>query len=356
MTPRRFDKGTGEDRKANLPLYPISTGQSDRSTNLRRRLMQGALILCGILWSSDIVYKIVNDISYVNRQRCVLYKALPRIGFVVFEYFFETLVIVFVGVFIAVLLGRWFLRLQRFFPSNPITAFLYASVLPVCSCAVIPLLTSMKGRTRFTTTMSFVLAAPLLSPYVLVLSFSVLGFTYGMLRIACSFVIVMATVGILGLIQKNDSNPGISMAGPACADTCRGVERDVYLETFAIFKGMLPLILLGAALGVGLELLGPRSYMLNSLTGKGALGVLVWIMIGVPLYFCNGAEVLFLRPLVSHGFPLGTAIGFSLTSTAVCTTSIAMLIKTIGARLSAVLVVCVFTFSSLLAFLINALS
>lgn len=40
----------------------------------------------------------------------------------------------------------------------------------------------MKGRTRFTTTMSFVLVTPLLSPYILVLSFSVLGFHYGMLN------------------------------------------------------------------------------------------------------------------------------------------------------------------------------
>ncbi|MCU0575213.1 MAG: permease [Desulfobacterota bacterium] len=355
MTTRRSDKGTEEDRKTTLPLYPISTGATGRSTNLGRRLMQGTLILCGIIWVSDIAYRIVNDVSYVNRQQCVLYKILPKTGFVVFEYFFETLVVVCIGIFIAVLLGRWFLRLQKFFPSNPVTAFLYASVLPVCSCAVIPLISSLKGRARFMTTMSFVLAAPLLSPYILVLSFSVLGFTYGMLRIASSFLVVMATIGILGLVQRNATGLEFLTAGTGCQEPCRGKEDDIYLETYGILKGMLPLILLGAALGVGLELLGPRSYLLNSLAGKGAFGVLAWITIGVPLYFCNGAEVLFLRPLVSHGFPLGTAIGFSLTSTTVCTTSIAMLIKTIGARLSVVLVVCVFTFSCLLAFLINAL-
>ncbi len=73
-----------------------------------------------------------------------------------------------------------------------------------------------------------------------------------------------------------------------------------------------------------------------------------------PFYFCNGAEVLFLRPLVNHGFPLGTAVAFSLTSPAICTTSIAMLFKIIGKRLTVALVACVALISLALALLINA--
>jgi hypothetical protein len=202
--------------------------------------------------------------------------------------------------------------------------------------------------------MAFVLASPLLSPYILVLSFTVLGFTYGMLRIACSFILVMVTVGILGVVQKGGNGPEPAMAGPGCAAGCSGDGGDVYLETFSVFRGMLPLILVGASLGVGLELLGPRSYLLNSLTGRGLTGVLAWIALGVPLYFCNGAEVLFLRPLVSHGFPLGTAVGFSLTSTAVCTTAMAMFFRIIGTRLTVILAGSVFVVSCALAVLINA--
>ncbi|HQI82898.1 MAG TPA: permease, partial [Deltaproteobacteria bacterium] len=186
------------------------------------------------------------------------------------------------------------------------------------------------------------------------LSFTVLGFTYGMLRIACSFILVMVTVGILRVVLKGVDGPEPAMEGPRCAAGCGGDGADVYLETFTVFRGMLPLILVGAALGVGLELLGPRSYLMNSLTGKGLAGVITWIAIGVPLYFCNGAEVLFLRPLVSHGFPLGTAVGFSLTSTAVCTTAMAMFLRIIGTRLTVILGACVFVVSCVLAVLINA--
>lgn len=341
-----------KDSVASSTAYPR---QSDGSMTLRRQLIRAAVIGSGLIWASDIIYKIVNDVSYVNRERCILYKSLPRIGFVVFEYFFETLVIVFVGIFLAVLLSRWFLRFQRFYPRNPVTAFLSASVIPVCACALIPLLSAMKGKMKFATTMSFVLTAPLLSPYILILSFSVLGITYGMLRIASAFILVMITAFILGSLQRNDVSLEMAGAGDGCAKTCGAQEGDVYLETFKIFKSLLLPLLIGGAIGVLLEYLGPRAFLLNGRAGRGVAGVLAWILIGAPLYFCNGAEILFLRPLVNHGLPLGTAIGFSMTSTTICTTSIAMLLKIIGSRLTVVLVACVVLISLTLALVVNAM-
>jgi uncharacterized membrane protein YraQ (UPF0718 family) len=77
--------------------------------------------------------------------------------------------------------------------------------------------------------------------------------------------------------------------------------------------------------------------------------------LGVPLYFCNGAEVLFLRPLLNHGFPVGTAIAFSISATAVCATSIAMLLKLLGARTTIALLVCLLTLAFAAALAINAL-
>ncbi len=328
--------------------------KADGVLTLKQRLIRAAVFLCSAIWLTDIIYKIVKDVSYVNRERCVLYKSLPRMWFIIFEYFFETVVIVFVGIFIAILVGRWFQRLHRFYPTNPVTAFFYASVIPLCSCALIPLLSTMKGRMKFATTMSFVLTAPLLSPYILALSFSVLGFTYGMLRIISSFILVMTTVLILSFLNRKESGSLLPMVPGVCMETCSSQGSDVYLETFDIFKKMLPYVLVGGALGVFLEFLGPRSFLLDERAGSGLAGIAIWILIGVPLYFCNGAEILFLRPLTNHGMPMGTAVAFSLTSTAVCTTSIAMLLRIMGPRLTITLVSCVIVISFVLALLINA--
>lgn len=82
---------------------------------------------------------------------------------------------------------------------------------------------------------------------------------------------------------------------------------------------------------------------------------MTWVLVGVPLYFCNGAEVLFVRPLVVHGFPLGTGVAFSMTSTAICATSIAMLLKVIGRWLTTVMVGCVVAGSLALGLVLNLL-
>jgi uncharacterized membrane protein YraQ (UPF0718 family) len=143
------------------------------------------------------------------------------------------------------------------------------------------------------------------------------------------------------------------MVAGGCSKSCGPRETDIYFQTFAVFKGLLPFLLVAGALGVALEYYGTRDLILHGLFGDGPVGIAGWILVGVPFYFCHGAEVLFLRPLMNHGFPVGTGIAFSLTSTAICTTSIAMLFRLLGARLTLVLIGCVVSIAFGLALIMN---
>jgi uncharacterized membrane protein YraQ (UPF0718 family) len=372
-----------------MAIDTVETERVARTERVKRQIVKSALIACAIIWVADLTYKVIKDISYVNREQCVLFRVLPHLGFVIFEYIFETMLIVFVGIFFAVWLSRQFVRLRRFLPRNPVTAFLYGAAVPICACGVIPLVSSMRGKMGFTTMIAFVLAAPVLSPYTIVISFAVLGPTYGVLRILSAFVMTMVCALVVGIFERRlaprrseaalspDAATAVAdrayvlpeAAGPTagvsrgialqaavasrgCTRQCTGMQ-DIYLETLSVFKGLLPYLAIAGSLGVGLEYLGPRSFLMHGGFGTGTVEVLVWTMVGVPLYLCNGAEVLFLRPLVSHGFPLGTAVAFSLTSTAVCVTSIAMLFKVIGTRLTLILTACVSASAVGLALLIN---
>ncbi|MBN1826135.1 MAG: permease [Candidatus Eisenbacteria bacterium] len=323
--------------------------------SFRRVAVVGTLGFSLLFWAADFVYRTVEDISFVNREECVLIRALPPIGDLLWEYFVETLILVLVGAFFAVLLGRWFLRFRRFYPRGPATAFLCGSVLPVCACSAIPLLSSMKGRWRFGTALSFVLAAPLLSPYILVLSFTVLGPVYGALRVAGAFLTVMGSTAFLSALVRRNRSFGAEWVRGSCDRSCAAAGGDVVEETWALFRRMIPYLLAAGVLGLALESLGPRRFLLLRSLSEGPWGVLAWIGVGIPLYFCGGSEVLFLRPLMEHGFPVGTAVAFSLTATAICSSSIAMLIQAIGARLTAALVISVLTIATALALVLNAL-
>ena len=100
---------------------------------------------------------------------------------------------VIVGVFLATLLEKYFQRYESMYPKNPITAFIYASIIPVCACTVIPMMGTMQGKINLRTIITFIVVAPLLSPYIIMLSFSVLGFEYGILKIICSLILAVIT-------------------------------------------------------------------------------------------------------------------------------------------------------------------
>lgn len=358
------------------------------SLNTKRNVAKGAAIFSILFFVVDLIYKDLNNISYINRQLCIVNKLLPKFGFLLFEYYVELSIMVFLGVFVAAVLENYFTRFKILFPNNLLSAFLYASLLPVCACSVIPLIKTLKGKLSFRNIIAFVVSAPLLSPYILIISLSVLGPQYTILRIAASFLLAAST-GILmevlskryplayGMvsdplmtvpancdkapdcgvaIQSSPSNlpdcEGCSSAGGVGG--CRGAAGDIYIRTYQIFKDILPYIMFAGTAGLLFEYISPNRFLLDYDIDNRLLSIVIVGLIGVPIYFCNGTEVLFLRPLMhTNNFAMGTALAFSLSPTAICVTSAVMLIKFLGKRLTIFLTVYIFIFSVAMGYFLN---
>ena len=152
--------------------------------------------------SIDLIYKIIDGITYQNMQDCILYSNLPRLAFLFYEYFIELFLMVIVGVFVASILEKHFSKLSKFIPKNSVSAFLYASVIPVCSCSAVPLIKAMNKKIPFRSIITFVVAAPLLNPYIIVLSISVIGIRYAVLRVICSFILAIVTGYVVELFYN----------------------------------------------------------------------------------------------------------------------------------------------------------
>ena len=89
---------------------------------------------------------------------------------------------------------------------------------------------------------------------------------------------------------------------------------------------------------MAIELFKPDKILQNLNLTDNLIGTGLVILVGVPVYFCNGADVLFLKPLMQiTGLPLGTAMAFSLTSTSICISSLFLMIKFVGRRLTLII-------------------
>lgn len=302
------------------------------------------------------LYMNMMGFNSLSHDACMVYKNVPRWFFYFYENILELFIVVILGVFAGVIMEQYFHKIKRFYPKNQVLAFLYASILPVCSCGVIPLIDSMKRKTSIKVIVTFVLAAPLLNPYIIFVSFSVLGLKYTVLRIISSFILSISVGYIVEFFAKRF---GIQELGSyeSCATSCDTVvDRDPFVKTINLTKKLWVYILIAALLSFAFQFINPKTFLESLPFYKEPYTMIIMTIIGIPMYVCNGADVLIIKPLLAYtDLSLGSGLAFSLTASVLCIASITMLVKFLGKKLTAVLVVSVFLITLLLGTLTNLL-
>lgn len=287
-----------------------------------------------IIMIAHTLYMNIAGISFGQKELCVLYKNVPRWLFCFYEYFIELCIIVMMGIFGGVLIEQYSKKVKRFFPKNQLLAFLYASFLPVCSCGVIPIVESMKKTVKLRTLITFIISAPLLNPYIIFMSVSVLGIRYALLRIVSAFVLAITSGLMVGYMAKvfKFEIPGVY---DNCHTTCSPTTPNIYLKTMGYMRKLLPYILLAGALSFTLEFIHPQKYLESLSFSNNIFSNALMLIVGIPVYVCNGADVLFLKPLLQFtDLSMGAAMTFSLASSAICISSIVMLVKFFGKKVT----------------------
>ena len=333
-----------------------SLGKRGRLSRFDKKNTARIIILLALaLTVIDSVYMSINGINQQNQELCILYSSMPRWLFLCYEYFVEFAIVVLLGVFAGVLIEQYFRKVKRFFPGSQIRAFVYGSILPVCSCGVIPIVETMKERVKLRVIITFVIAAPLLNPYIIFLSFSVLGLKYGILRILSSFVLAIGSGWLTELMVSKNAVQQLGRLD-SCAENCTVYGNDPFVKTLQMMRKLLPYIFWGGLFSFMLAYLQPKAFLQTLNFPNEWLSMLVMTLIGVPMYVCNGADVLLLKPLLAYtDLTQGAAMIFSLTSSAVCISSIAMLFKFMGKKITLVLLLNLVILSLIIGIVINRL-
>jgi uncharacterized membrane protein YraQ (UPF0718 family) len=201
-----------------------------------------------------------------------------------------------------------------------------------------------------------VIAAPLLSPYIVSLSFSVLGYKYALLRIFSAFVLAGLSGVVIEWFQNEKDMGRLIAFSPSRTEEDRLPRKDIYFKTVLVFRKILPYLMVAGVIGIVIETLKPVNYLVEQEMTNRPLGLLLSIVVAIPIYLCNGAEILLLRPMIHQAnLALGTAIAFSLASTSICITSFVMLFNFLGKKLTLILAANLVVVNFFLGLLINQL-
>jgi len=260
---------------------------------------------------------------------------------------------------------------QRIRIRGVLPAFGLAALLPVCSCGVIPIAKTMieRGGAGARDGLVFLATAPLLSPIIISLAFTLLGGSYLVLRVVSSLVVALAVALLVRPFLSSPAEaprapstaratgattPGAaSTPSPACA-TAPGAGGSVLLAAWRMLTSLIRYVLFGVVLGSLFTAALPADYV-GAILQSGVVSMAAVVVVGVPINMCAGEEILLSAPLSGMGLTMGHALAFALASTGICMSSVPLLLNVLGRRATLVMVAIYLVVPFLIGLIVNAL-
>jgi uncharacterized membrane protein YraQ (UPF0718 family) len=249
-------------------------------------------------------------------------------------------------------------------PGTMLGSCALASILPICTCAAIPMAHSMmlSRRIRLRAVVAFLVVVPVLSPVMFLLAVSQIGAFYLIVEIVAIFSLAMVSGVVMerlvGVREPGGRGaPTFTCRGCKGAQVCEG-DNPAMLTAWGqlnhLMKYILLGIIIGAAIGFLLEADGIAFISDSELSFLGSpTGLILMVLVAIPLFICSGEEVVILVPLLAGGLQLGHAIAFAIAGNAICITAVPVLNATFGKRLTVLLFASFFIGALVIGFVIN---
>jgi len=239
--------------------------------------------------------------------------------------------------------------IERHLGRGGITSILKASLfgvpLPLCSCSVIPVATSLrKHGASEGATAAFLLSTPQTGVDSIMATLSLLGPIFAVFRPVAAFV-----AGILGgtLVETTAPSRADTVEAPKCTEECcsSGNGRSKLARAFRYGLVTLPReiagpLIIGLAIAGVISALVPTDFFADKL-GKGIVAMLVMMALGIPVYVCATASIPVAAAMMLKGITPGAALVFLMTGPATNAAAIAALWKVLGRRTTVIYLVVV---------------
>ena len=241
--------------------------------------------------------------------------------------------------------------------NSVVKATIFGIPLPVCSCGVIPIATSIKKSGASNgATLSFLISTPITGIDSILATFGMFGWAFTLYRIFTSMIIAMIAGILTNIYKKVDVQPAapafsavapqnFSATAPATeeASCCSAPAPSAkFSMTKALQYGFITLLgdiakplFWGLMLGALITILVPEN-LSNLVKEYQWISYLIVVAIAVPMYVCATASLPIAAALILSGVSAGAAFVFLTAGPATNTVTIGVVKKMLGSRALAI--------------------
>lgn len=231
-----------------------------------------------------------------------------------------------------------------------IKSTIFGIPLPVCSCGVIPLVTSIKksGASKGAT-LSFLISTPITGVDSIMATYGIFGWIFTIYRAISSMVIAMVAGILTNIFDKKEESPKISFSITppnkkeivSCCSTqsscCATTKEESFVKRVfnyafgTLLKDITKPLFWGLILGALITILIPKNLSVI-LVDYEWLSYLIVITIAIPMYVCATASLPIAAGLMLSGVSAGAAFVFLTAGPATNTVTIGVVKKILGIR------------------------
>lgn len=216
-------------------------------------------------------------------------------------------------------------------------ASLVGAVTPFCSCSSVPLFIGfVEAGVPLGATFSFLITSPLVNEAAIAVLLGIFGWKITLIYVTSG--ILIGTIGgyIIGLLKmENHVADFVYKIKSNEIEEQKKTQRErlnfAYQEVKSIFKKVWLYVIIGVSLGGIFHGFAPEG-ILEKYTNN-IFGVPIATLVGIPLYSNVLGMIPIVESLVSKGLPLGTALTFLMSVTALSLPEIIILKKVLKKKL-----------------------
>lgn len=244
----------------------------------------------------------------------------------------------------------------------------FGALTPFCACSTIPMIVGfMNAGVPFGSTMSFLIASPLLNPIII----GMLGAMVGMKAMVAYFVIAFFCSVVFGFtmekmgMQKYVKNVRLKTTVCCSAGGHGNVDkrslpfrRKIKLAFSSAWGSLRPImgyLLIGVALGAGIYGYMPQDFVMKIAGPDNPFAIPVAAVLGIPLYIRAETAIPIGLALMGKGMSIGAVISLIIGGAGMAIPEITMLASIFKKKLVVMIVLVIFFTAVVSGYLFNIL-